>query len=161
MFRATKLFVAGAGWVAILMAPVIGACAGVTAPPFAHAIAGNGCTQEDIPGLEIFLTANDWKGEKPATAPYIRIEMTRLRTELAVDVELSPLKRDPAQRTLARAALHAADKTSPTWLSGSMHVQQDVTTRFVRGSYSFCAEDRRCFSGSFIAPWRPGSARCG
>lgn len=160
MPRICHSIITSAAWGALVAVPAIGGCAGTASPAFAHSIAGNGCTQEDIPGLEIFLTSAEWRGEPPAPAPYIRIEVARPRAGAPIDIELSPLKRDPKQRTLARAALHR-DKAPTVWLSGSLHLQQDPATRSVEGSYSFCTEDRTCFSGTIAAPWRPGAARCG
>lgn len=158
MPRICHSIVAGAASAALVALPAIGGCA--TSAVFPHSIAGYGCTQEDIPGIEIFLTGAEWRGQPPAPVPYIRIEVARPPAGAPIDIELSPLKRDPAKRTLARAALHT-DKGPTTWLSGSLHLQQDPATRSVEGSYSFCAEDRTCFSGTFDAPWRAGAARCG
>lgn len=140
---------------------LISACAGAAEPAFEHSIARSGCTQEDISGVEIILSAEPWRdGSAAAASSYIRIEVARPRLGQQIDAQLSPLKRDPAARVLARAALHAG-KAPPTWLSGSLSFRQDADTRAVAGSYAFCADDRSCFSGSFAAPWRAGAARCG
>jgi hypothetical protein len=159
MPRMLRSIAAGVTWIAALAFPAPGECADALAP-FPHALARNGCTQEDIPGLEVFLTTQAWGGDPPAPKPYIRIEVAQLREGTLFDSGLSPLKRDPAQPKLSRAALHA-DKASPSWLSGSLHLDQDPVTRSVRGSYSFCTVTQDCFSGEIFAPWRPGMARCG
>ncbi len=136
------------------------ACAGVSSPDFSRAIAANGCTQEDIPGMEIFLSETGATNRQPDGKPYIRIEVARARAGNPVDVKLSALYPDPAQPTLARATLHDG-KGDWKWLSGSLKLRQTIPAGPVVGSYSFCAPDQRCFSGNFSATWRPGMARCG
>jgi hypothetical protein len=160
MPRICQSIVSSATWGALVALPAVASCADSSPLTFAHSIAGNGCTQEDIPGVEIFLTADAWSGQAPAPVPYIRIEVARPHAGAPIDIEMSPLKRDLAKATLARAALHR-DKSPTVWLTGILHFQQDSASRSVAGSYSFCADDRTCFSGSFAAPWRPGPTRCG
>jgi len=127
---------------------------------FTQAVARWGCTQEDIPAMEILLTTEKWKEGEVLPTPYIRIEAAGIAKGKRIGVRLSPLRRDPAQRELARAELHF-DGKSVTWLSGSLHVFQNGDAEMVRGDYRFCADDAKCFDGTFTAPWHRGPARCG
>ena len=138
----------------------LAACTSVSSADFSRAIAANGCTQEDIPGMEIFLSETGTTNQQPDGKPYIRIEVARARAGIPIDVKLSALYPDAAQPTLARATLHEG-KGDWKWLSGSLKLSQAIPAGPVMGSYSFCAPDQRCFSGSFSASWRPGMARCG
>ena len=128
--------------------------------PFLHALAMPGCTQEDIPAVEILLTKSPWNGEPPVPTPHVRIEVAGVAAGARAEIPLSGIRRDPSQRVLARAGFHADDK-SETWLSGTLQVYREGRTLPVQGSYTFCGEDRKCFQGSFNAPWRQRAARCG
>jgi len=129
-------------------------------PPLSFALAGSGCTQEDIPAVEIFLTTRWWDGKDSPPIPYVRIEAAGLTPGAPGALELSPLRRDPSRRTLARAELHR-DGGGPAWLSGSLRLGGVTAGRPVEGTYTFCVEPGRCLEGRFSAPWRPGRARCG
>lgn len=129
-------------------------------PAFPHGIVGFGCTQEDIPGIEIVLTTQPWKGDGNPPVPYLRIEAAGLATERPGEVTLSPLRRDPTQRSLARAEFHDKHDQSD-WLSGSVRIDRLVPGQPVAGGYAVCLGDGSCATGDFRAAWRPGPARCG
>src|SRR6478672_2011762 len=65
--------------------------------PFAYAL--RGCTQEDAPALEIYLTQVGFNGEGTPSPPYLRIEIASPPTETIgrLTLQLIPLRRDPAK----------------------------------------------------------------
>ena len=127
---------------------------------FPYAVAGATCTQEDIPGLEIVMSERPWNGQDTPPAPYLRIEAAGLVAESPIRLDLSPLRRDPHQRSFARAALHD-ERGAAEWLSGSIRIERLIAGRSVAGGFVVCRGDSACMSGDFQASWRPGTARCG
>lgn len=123
------------------------------------AVAQAGCTQEDLPAVEIFLAAAPWEGESPSP-PYVRIEAAGVTPNAPMSLKLSPLRRDPSVRALARAELHEKGE-APVWLTGSLWLNGVSRDRAVEGHYRFCDGRKRCFKGAFKAAWRGGSAGCG
>ena len=135
------------------------ACASEPLPlPFVFARAG--CTQEDIPGVEIFLTASAWNGEGSPPPPYVHIEAAGVRGRTYSAIPLTPGRRDPAQPLLARAQFRAGPGPSVR-LTGTLGFDQKGPHMPIHGTYHFCVDGGRCFDGSFVADWRPGPAVCG
>lgn len=118
-----------------------------------------GCTREDIPALEIVLTATQWNGEAPIPDPHVRMELAGAPTNARTEVRLSAPRRDPAQRVLARAEIVEGNRRA--WLSGSLQVERGGPQGPIRGNYRFCEPDARCIEGSFNASWKPRPMRCG
>lgn len=129
-------------------------------PALPFAIAGSGCTQEDIPALEIILTVNAWNKADPPPRPYLRIEVAGIVLGAPSTLALSPLRRDPSQRIVARAELYGYEGGG-VWLSGTLRLGPVSPGHTVEGAYSFCQDSDRCAEGKFKALWRPGAARCG
>jgi hypothetical protein len=123
------------------------------------AVAQAGCTQEDLPAVEIFLAAAPWEGESPSP-PYVRIEAAGLTPDAPTSLKLSPLRRDSSVRALARAELHE-EREAPVWLTGRLWLNGASRDRAVEGHYRFCDGRKRCFKGAFKAAWRGGGAGCG
>lgn len=139
--------------------PVVGDPAAVP-----HALARRGCTQEDVPALELFLThdAYDGKGEPPK--PYLHMELawgdfTKL---VGRDLDLIPLSRQGVDRSkpLVRAEAAPAQGAS-VWLSGRLRLSRVVVDQRVEGSYRFIAPDQTVWVGKFTASWVAGPHTCG
>ncbi len=129
-------------------------------PALPFAVASAGCTQEDIPALEIVLTARSWNGEGSPPRPYVRIEVAGFPAGAEATIALSPLRRDPALRILARAELHG-DDAPPIWLAGNLRIEAAGPGKPVKGRLSMCFSDASCATADFDTLWRPGPARCG
>jgi hypothetical protein len=131
---------------------------------FAYAAAGRGCTQEDAPALEIYLTSQPFSGADLPAPPLIRIEVAwddwmRLRER---EISMSPLSGgslDP-QQPLARAELEQPS-TSPVWLGGTIRLMAVEPDRRVAGSYALSTPDGRAWLDGFEARWLDRRPVCG
>ena len=144
----------------VLLAVQAGAVYPAALPNVTAALARPGCTQEDLAAVEILLTAAPWDAQRPLPMPAIRVEIAGLRSGVPVTLALSPLRREPGQRTFVRAALLEARQRA-VWLTGSLSYEQDTRTLAISGRYDFCQQDGDCVQGSFVAPWIPRTAVCG
>jgi hypothetical protein len=126
---------------------------------FDHALATRGCTQEDFPAIEIVLTRGAWDGTGAIPVPNIRIEVSGAPLDAQHDLQLTPLRRDPADPLIVRAALRAGDRL--TWLTGTVRLRQQGNGTPVHGEYRFRADDGNVYQGTFDAQWRQRQVRCG
>jgi hypothetical protein len=151
--RSTVFAAAIAAWLSVACAKPL--------PALPFATASRGCTQEDIPALVVILTEREWSASDSLPVPHIRIEVAGPARGSSGHIELSPLHRDPAQRTLARAEFR--DKGGQAiWLSGFVEIRGAAEgDAAVNGTYRFCTAENSCSTGSFSAPLRSGAARCG
>jgi len=131
---------------------------------FPNALARRGCTQEDMPAIELFLTRESFDGNAEPRKPYLHVEVawgdfTRLTGR---DLELVPLKREEKHRSLplVRAEL-AGEQGSPVWLSGQLRLTHVEVDKRVEGSYRFLAPDKSVLKGEFKARWVGTQQRCG
>jgi hypothetical protein len=130
---------------------------------FPYAFAMRGCTQEDGPALEIYLTQTEFKGDGTPAPPYLRIEIASRANETiaSLSAELTPLRRDPAkQGRIVRAELMEAGQ-KPTWLSGKIELKEAVPGASVSGRLDFTSPTGAVFSRSFSAPYSNRSIVCG
>jgi hypothetical protein len=115
-----------------------------------------GCTQEDAPALEVYLSERPFSGNGEPAEPYLRIEVggadwNRLTGR---SLELIPLSRrgvDPS-KPVVRAELDL-QRGSPIWLSGSLLLSRAELDRPVEGSYNLAAPDGQRWVGTFKATW--------
>lgn len=129
--------------------------------PFAFAM--RGCTQEDAPALEIYLTQVSFDGQGTPSAPYLRIEIGSLPTETIgpLSLQLMPLRRDPAKPgRIVRAELMEAGHKS-TWLSGTIALREATPGARVSGRYDFASPAGATFSQDFDAEYSKRPAVCG
>lgn len=129
-------------------------------PALRHAVAMHGCTQEDSSAIEIVLTPQRWAPPEPLPATRVRIEVAGAGAGLAGTLELSPLRRETAARTFARAELHRPGSDAG-WLTGRLRLDYGGARMPVKGSYTFCAAEWGCFEGSFEAAWTGKPVVCG
>lgn len=133
------------------------------AQPFPHAYATRGCTQEDAPALEIYLTKTPYAGDGEPAAPYLRIEISSSPQEEITpsSLELIQLRRNPAKRgRIARAQLVEPDR-EPVWLSGVIELKEAIPGARVAGRYDVTASSRRHWIGTFTTMYTKRSAVCG
>jgi hypothetical protein len=157
----------GKGW--HLTSAVLAIAGGLNATAMAHdrfpyAAAGRGCTQEDAPALEIYLTPQPFSGPDLPAPPLIRIEVKwddwmRLGEREIPMSQLSRWTRD-LQQPLARAELEQPN-TSPVWLGGMIRLMVVEPDGRVAGSYALSAPDGRAWSDGFEAHWLDRRAVCG
>jgi hypothetical protein len=149
-------------WIGLLLGVVGGPT--VTPSAFPESVARRGCTQEDFPALEIYVTPRRFEGKGDPEAPYIRIEIAGREFQRLVGppMVLSPLRRkdhDPAI-PLVRAEWRASEKRTE-FLDGTLTLESVVAERLVRGSYSFVSRDGARWTGAFKARWVQAPGGCG
>jgi hypothetical protein len=131
---------------------------------FVSAVAMRGCTQEDIPALELYLTSEAYSGAGLPATPYLRIEVAwdEWGKHEGRNLELIPLSRQGGhhRRPVVRAELDLA-QAGPVWLAGRLHLEKVDIDRRVEGSYVFSAPDGRILTGSFRASWISRRVVCG
>lgn len=138
---------------------------GIASMSFLNATAVRGCTQEDAPALEIYLTDHAFSGQGEPAEPYLRIEIGGANWDhlIGQTLHLIPLSRrevDP-RKPVVRAEFDLR-KGSPAWLSGSLWLYRVHPDQQVEGSYNFTAPDGRRWAGAFKASWaRNRSLGCG
>jgi hypothetical protein len=133
-------------------------------PPFPQAAVRLGCTQEDTPAIEIYLTTERFAGRGAPSAPFIRLEIAgrEFGALTGKAIALSPLRRevfDPAV-PLARAA-YKTNAALSEWLRGTVTLQRAGAGRPVEGTYALSGRERRSWTGTFRAVWLPGGGTCG
>jgi hypothetical protein len=144
-------------WVALA------ACA-TPAIDFTEAVARRGCSQEDAPALEVYLTRARFEGGAEPARPYIRLEVAGrdYTALLGKPVDLAPLSRagrDPL-KPLARAEYYGEGSTHQ-WLRGSITLQRVEPDRSVEGSYELKGVADHEWAGKFSAPWIASAGGCG
>jgi hypothetical protein len=130
---------------------------------FPYAFAKGGCTQEDAPALEIYLTKARFTGTGDPSPPYIRVEISSFPGEIIAPVSLSliQMRRDPRRSgRIARAELVESIR-NPLWLSGTITLHEAVPGRQVSGHYNFTAPAGGQLDSSFIAEYSNQTAACG
>jgi hypothetical protein len=152
---------------AVLMVAIYGQAAPAGAETlqqdFPHIFATRGCTQEDAPALEIFLTPSVFAGPGEPAPPYIRIEIGSPANETirSSSLTLSPLRRDPAQAgRLARAEL-VRQGQDPVWLSGSLTLTEAVPGRQVAGRFDFATPTGLTLNRDFKTDYSARKVVCG
>ena len=129
--------------------------------PFAFAM--RGCTQEDAPALEIYLTRASFNGEGTPSLPYLRIEIASPPSETIgpLSLQLIPLRRDPTKSgRIARAELVESGHKS-TWLSGTIALDEAVPGSRVSGRYDLTLPAGGTLSQSFTAEYSKRPTFCG
>jgi hypothetical protein len=131
---------------------------------FTYAVAMRGCTQEDAPALEIYLTQQPYRGQGFPDHPYLRIEVAGRDWGQLVrrDLDLSPLSRHDTdvRKPLVRAEVNR-DRRPAIWLRGVLRLERIKADAEVEGSYRFMESDGREWAGVFKADWVVRSAGCG
>ena len=130
---------------------------------FPFAFAKRGCTQEDVPALEIYLTRDSFNGEGTPSPPYLRIEIASPPSETIgpLSLQLTPLRRDPEKKgRIARAELMEAGHKS-TWLSGTIALDEATPGSRVSGCYDFTSPSGGIMSQNFTAEYSNRPSVCG
>jgi hypothetical protein len=128
-----------------------------------HAVARRGCTQEDLPALEIFLTRERWDGAAPEPrAPYLRLEVAWGAWSRVGDrpLALLPLRRRAEDTLVVRGAWHVTPAT-PSWLTGTVRLRQVDVGRRVVGEYDVREPTGARRAGRFTARWVEAHSGCG
>jgi hypothetical protein len=155
---------------AVLVFVAISACTHAAPPPdrkpeqgFSNAFAMRGCTQEDVPAMEIYLTQSPYTGVGRPSLPYIRIEISSSPEEriASVTLHLIQLRRDPTNRSrIARAELVEFGHAS-TWLSGTVELSDATPGEKVVGRYNVMAPDGGRYKSDFVTEYSRRAAVCG
>lgn len=132
---------------------------------YRYAIARRGCTQEDAPALEIYLTRKRFEGQGEPAQSYLRIEVAWTDWTRIADssFDLIPLSRhgvNPKQHVV-RGELKIAGEKASSWLSGRLVLKNVDQGRQVEGSYDLLTPDRNPLRGTFRANWIERGAGCG
>jgi len=127
-----------------------------------HAFATRGCTQEDAPALEIYLTPSAYDGATDPTPPYLRFEISASPTEdlSNLSLELQPLRRSGGATKIARAEWVTAPRNS-TFLSGTLNLEKALPGSQIAGRYQLITPNGQHLNQSFQAPWPTKSSVCG
>ena len=132
---------------------------------FPYAVANRGCTQEDAPALEVYLTRKPFNGAGQPAKPYLRIEVggRNWQNLLRKELQLLPLSRRGIDREkpLVRAELNLAGQKQTVWLRGTLKLTKLEAEKGVEGSYDFSGPGERKWKGAFKASWTKGSGGCG
>jgi hypothetical protein len=127
-----------------------------------YALAMRGCTQEDAPALEIYLTETPFDGVGDPSPPYIRIEVSSSPKETIAPTSLTliQMRRDPTRPgRIARAELVGAGHDS-VWLSGTITLKEVSAGGDVSGRYDLTTPAGR-LDRSFIAKLSKRTSLCG
>ncbi len=132
---------------------------------FPYAIARRGCTQEDAPALEVYLSKEPFDGRGLPRVPYLRLEVAwadwpQITGRSLVLMPLSRSGLDPKQHVV-RAELNEEEQKPPTWLAGSLVLRSVEADRRVSGSYDLRRPDGRIIRGMFEAGWQRSRPGCG
>jgi hypothetical protein len=128
-----------------------------------HVFATRGCTQEDAPALEIYLTQSPFAGAGEPAPPYIRIEISSHPDETihSVSLTLIQMRRDPAKPgRIARAELVEPGKDR-VWLSGTIILNEAAPGQQVSGQYDFTTPTGLALNRSFKTDYSKRNAVCG
>lgn len=129
---------------------------------FQYALAMRGCTQEDAPALEIFLTETPLAETGDPSPPYIRIEVSSSPNEAIKPIALTliQMRRDVSRPgRLVRAELVEVGRDS-VWLSGTITLSEVVPGRVVSGRYDLLTPAGKV-SNRFSAKYLNRTAVCG
>jgi len=151
--------------VILTLGAALGVAARADSVGLGHAVARRGCTQEDAPALELYLSRASYDGSPTAepTEPYLRVEVawgawTRPGGE---SLRLVPLdRRAERQAPVVRAEWHAG-RAAPVWLHGTLRLRRVEVGRRVVGSYAFEGPAGDRLSGRFTAAWVEARGGCG
>lgn len=130
---------------------------------FPHAFAKRGCTQEDAPALEIYLTQTPFTGAGDPSPPYIRVEISSSPSETmnSLSLNLIQMRRDPTRPgRIVRAELVESRRNS-IWLSGTIALNEATPGGHVSGHYDVTTPDGRRLDSSFTAEYSKRPAVCG
>jgi hypothetical protein len=122
-----------------------------------------GCTQEDAPALEIYLTRAPFDGRGEPPEPYIRVEISSSATETITrgTFRLSPLRRDPdAAGRVVRAEL-VEPGHDPIWLTGTIVLSKAAPGRRISGRLDVKTPDGKNLPGDFTAEYINRTSVCG
>jgi len=147
----------------LLAACVLASAGEQPATLFTHAFASRGCTQEDAPALEIYLTQSPSSAPREPQRPYIRFEISAGSGDVIArgTYTLSRLRRDPGSAgRIVRAELSEVG-AQPIWLSGSLTLDRAAPAKQTAGRYDLTAPDGRQFRGDFSAEYSNAPATCG
>ncbi len=99
----------------------IAGCASAASDAFPFATATRGCTQEDAPALEIYLTHAAYDGAQEPSPPYLRIEIASTPAEplRRAPMTLVPLRREAFSAPIVRAE-YVGLKREHAWLAGTV-----------------------------------------
>jgi hypothetical protein len=158
------------GFVTLAIALTIAACVRATPAGAAtldltltHVFATRGCTQEDAPALEIYLTQSPFAGAGEPAPPYIRIEVSSPVDETirSVSLELIQMRRDPAKPgRIARAELVEPGKDR-VWLSGTLTLNEAAPGQQASGQYAFRTPAGLALNRSFKTDYSKRNVVCG
>ena len=128
-----------------------------------HAVVRRGCTEEDAPALEIFLTGALFDGVGDPQPPFIRIEIGASAGErlTAVTLALQPLRRVAALNSRIARAEFVPDLGNRLRLSGTVTLDEVTPGSRARGRYHIKLPGGRRFTGQFSGPYLPTAAWCG
>ena len=130
---------------------------------FSYVVAMRGCTQEDAPALEIYLTRAPFDGSGEPPEPYIRVEISSSPTETITrgTFKLSPLRRDPdAAGRVARAQLVERGH-DPIWLTGTIVLSNVAPGQRVSGRLKGKTSSGKNLLGDFTAEYSKRTSVCG
>lgn len=133
-------------------------------PEFPHIFAKRGCTQEDAPALEIYLTRVPYRGKGDPAPPYLRFEISlspREAIAAPVVLELMPLRRDPARAGRIVRAEHVDRQHRSTWLNGAITLDSATPGKTVTGRFDVSAPGGPHWSAAFTAEYSSHPAVCG
>jgi hypothetical protein len=132
---------------------------------YPYAVARRGCTQEDAPALEIYLTKERWDGRGEPASPFVRFEVAWTDWAQISDSSLAlvPLSRQGIDRRqhVVRGELKLAEGKSSSWLTGRIVLKRVEMNRRAEGSYDLVGPDKGSLLGSFNAVWIESSGGCG
>ena len=148
---------------------VLGLCVAILAcasppPGFSEASVRHGCSQEDAPAMEIYLTRVRFDGGSVPPRPFIRLEIAgrNQAAMLGKAIDLAPLSRagrDPAL-PLARAEFHG-EGSAHEWLRGKITLRSVEASRAVEGTYELKGSGEQVWKGTFRARWIASAGGCG
>lgn len=122
-----------------------------------------GCTQEDAPALEIYLTHDAYNGEGEPSPPYVHIEISSSANEeliSPVSLRLIGGRRDPAKPgRIARAQLVEKEQ-QPVWLSGTVSLTA-LRREWVEGHFEIDMPASKPWRKHFKAAYRNQASMCG
>ena len=129
-----------------------------------HAVARRGCTQEDLPAVEIFLSHARWDGSAATEppAPYLRLEVAWGAWSRAGGrpLALIPLRRHAEDSLVVRGAWHVTT-TTPVWLQGTVTLREVSVGHRVVGEYDVREPGGTRRVGRFTAAWVDARGGCG
>src|SRR5207237_48284 len=121
----------------VLFAAVV---APMLAADFPHSVAIRGCTQEDAPALELYVTQQPYngRGEPDKADLHIEIAWGDWSKMVGRDLDLVSLSRRGAekQKHVVRAE-HVVERAEPSWLKGTLRLNSVEVDHQIEGSYFF------------------------